>query len=88
MAAQDPQSRRWSLTINNPKDCGLDHDTIIEKLHLFHPRYFCLADEIGESGTYHTHIYLFSHSPIRFSTVKNRFPPALPARCPASRQFP
>ena len=76
MAAQDPQSRRWSLTINNPKDCGLDHDTIIEKLHLFHPRYFCLADEIGESGTYHTHIYLFSHSPIRFSTVKNRFPPA------------
>ena len=76
MAAQDPQSRRWSLTINNPKDCGLDHDTIIERLHLFHPRYFCLADEIGESGTYHTHIYLFSHSPIRFSTVKNRFPPA------------
>lgn len=69
MAAQDPQSRRWSLTINNPKDCGLDHDTIIERLHLFHPRYFCLADEIGESGTYHTHIYLFSHSPIRFSTV-------------------
>ena len=57
MAAQDPQSRRWSLTINNPKDCGLDHDTIIERLHLFHPRYFCLADEIGESGTYHTHIY-------------------------------
>ena len=76
MAAQDPQSRRWSLTINNPKDCGLDHDTIIERLHLFHPRYFCLADEIGESGTYHTHIYLFSHSPIRFSTIKNRFPPA------------
>lgn len=69
MAAQDPQSRRWSLTINNPKDCGLDHDTIIERLHLFHPRYFCLADEIGESGTYHTHIYLFSHSPIRFSTI-------------------
>lgn len=52
MAAQDPQSRRWSLTINNPKDYGLDHDTIIERLHLFHPRYFCLADEIGESGTY------------------------------------
>ena len=61
MAAQDPQSRRWSLTINNPKDCGLDHDTIIERLHLFHPRYFCLAAEIGESGTYHTH-FPFSDS--------------------------
>lgn len=72
----DPQSRKWALVINNPKDCGLDHDAIIEKLHLFRPAYFCLADEIGESGTYHTHIYLFSHSPIRFSTVKNRFPPA------------
>ena len=73
MATQDPQSRRWSLTINNPKDYGFDHGAIIEKLHLFHPRYFCLADEIGENGTYHTHIFLFSHSPIRFSTVKNRF---------------
>lgn len=72
----DIQSRKWGLVINNPKDCGLDHDTIIEKLHLFRPAYFCLADEIGESGTYHTHIYLFSHSPIRFSTIKNRFPPA------------
>lgn len=74
--AYDPQSRKWALVINNPTDCGLDHDAIIEKLHLFRPAYFCLADEIGESGTYHTHIYLFSHSPIRFSTVKNRFPPA------------
>lgn len=72
----DTQSRKWGLVINNPKDCGLDHDAIIEKLHLFRPAYFCLADEIGESGTYHTHIYLFSHSPIRFSTIKNRFPPA------------
>ena len=72
----DPQSRKWALVINNQKDCGLDHDAIIETLHLFRPAYFCLADEIGESGTYHTHIYLFSHSPIRFSTVKNRFPPA------------
>lgn len=49
----DPQSRKWALVINNPKDCGLDHDAIIEKLHLFRPAYFCLADEIGESGTYH-----------------------------------
>ena len=39
MATQDPQSRRWSLTINNPKDYGFDHGAIIEKLHLRNPGY-------------------------------------------------
>lgn len=62
MAAQDPQSRRWSLTINHPKDCGLDHDTIIERLHLFHPRYFCLADEIGESDLSYAYLSVFPFS--------------------------
>lgn len=32
-----------------------------------------MADEIATTGTYHTHIFLFSPSPMRFSTVKNRF---------------
>ena len=72
----DPQSRKWLLTINNPKSCELDHQRIIDILHLFHPDYFCMADEIATTGTYHTHVYLYSRSPIRFSTVKNRFPTA------------
>lgn len=38
------------------------------------PDYFCLADEIAKTGTFHTHIFIYSHSPIRFSTIKNRFP--------------
>lgn len=32
-----------------------------------------MVDEIATTGTYHTHIFLFSPSPMRFSTVKNRF---------------
>lgn len=70
------QSRKWSLVINNPQECGLDHSGIVEILRKFSPAYFCMADEIATTGTYHTHIFLYSPSPIRFSTVKNRFPTA------------
>lgn len=67
------QSRKWALVINNPLEAGLDHAAIREILYRFSPAYFCMADEIATTGTYHTHIFLFSPSPIRFSTVKNRF---------------
>ena len=70
------QSRKYQLTINNPHDCGMTHDELLDRASLFHPNYFCMADEIGEKGTYHTHLFMFSHSPMRFSTVKNRFPTA------------
>ena len=70
------QSRKWSLVINNPQECGLDHSTIAEILRKFSPAYFCMADESATTGTYHTYILLYSPSPIRFSTVKNRFPTA------------
>lgn len=70
------QSRKWQLVINSSTSYGLDHATIIEKCKLFMPRYFCLADEIAPSGTFHTHIFIWSDSPIRFSTLKDRFPVA------------
>lgn len=70
------QSRKWSLVINNPLDCGLTHDAICEILMKFFPDYFCLADETASTGTFHTHIFIYSHSPIRFSTLKGRFPVA------------
>ena len=73
---KDTQSRKWMLVINNPEDHGLTKDKIIELLNLFHPDYFCLAAEISSTGTYHIHIFLYSTSPIRFSSVKNRFPTA------------
>ena len=70
------QSRKWQLTINNPHDHGMTHDVIIDRAQKFNPDYFCMADEIGESGTYHTHLFLYSSSPMRFGTVKKRFPTA------------
>lgn len=70
------QSRKWSLVINNPLEAGLDHAAIREILHRFSPAYFCMADEIATTGTYHTHIFLYSPSPMRFSTTKGRFPTA------------
>ena len=72
--AKDPQGRRWCITINNPHDYGMTRDVILEKMYQFNARYFCMVDEIGEKGTYHTHIYLCSASPIRFSTLQHRFP--------------
>lgn len=73
----DEQSRAWLITVNNPKEHGLEHEVLIERLTRFHPDYFCLADEIGtETGTYHTHAYLHAGSPMRFSTLKRRFPAA------------
>ncbi len=72
----NPQSRKWTLTINNPQDQGLTRDRMTELLSLFHPAYYCMADEIATTGTLHTHIFLYAPSPIRFSTVKNRFPTA------------
>ncbi len=74
--AANPQSRKWMLTINNPQDCGLTHGDMTALLSLFCPDYFCLADEIASTGTFHTHIFLYSRSSIRFSTVKRRFPTA------------
>ena len=47
------QSRKWLLTINNPQICGLDHAELIDRLQKFNPDYFCMADEIGATGTYH-----------------------------------
>ena len=70
------QSRKWVLLINNPLEAGLDHDRICAILMRFFPDYFCMADEIATTGTFHTHIFIYSHSPIRFSTLKNRFPTA------------
>jgi len=68
------QSRKWLMVINNPQECGFDHSHICELLMKFFPDYFCMADEIAKTGTFHTHVFLYSHSPIRFSTLKNRFP--------------
>lgn len=71
----NPQARKWVITINNPQENGFTHDVICEKLMKFFPEYFCLADEVGnETKTFHTHIFVYSQSPMRFNTIKSRFP--------------
>lgn len=70
------QSRKWTLVINNPLECGLDHEKIAELLMKCNPVYFCMSDEIATTGTFHTHIFLYAHSPVRFGTIKGRFPTA------------
>jgi hypothetical protein len=75
IADKDTQSRKWQITINNPKEKGFTHDKINETIQANFKSviYYCLADEIGESGTYHTHIFLCGRSGIRFSTIKKKF---------------
>lgn len=70
----DSRSRKWQITINNPIDKGYTHDKIVEILKEFKSIvYYCMSDEIGEAGTYHTHIFIAASSGIRFSTLLNRF---------------
>lgn len=71
---RDTRSRKWQITINNPKKLGFTHDVLKERLHMFKGLvYWCMADEIGENGTYHTHVYMHCGQAVRFSTVKKRF---------------
>ena len=36
-------------------------------------QYWCMCDEIGEQGTPHTHLYIYSPNAILFSTLQQRF---------------
>lgn len=74
--AENMQSRKWALVINNPHECGLTHEAIAQILQRFCPSYFCMSDETATTGTFHTHVFMYAPSPVRFSTVKNRFPTA------------
>lgn len=71
---KDTRSRKWQITINNPAGKGYTHEAIKAILHgLKGLTYWCMADEVGENGTYHTHIYICSNGAVRFSTLQNRF---------------
>ena len=72
----NPQSRKWNLVINNPQEYELTREIIIERLNSLFPNYYCLSEEISLSGTPHTHIFIYRKSPIRFHTLKNKFPSA------------
>ncbi|MVX63129.1 replication protein [Clostridium chromiireducens] len=70
----DSRSRKWQLTLNNPVDKGYTHEVLKEKLKEFKNLiYWCMSDEIGENGTYHTHVFIACSGAVRFSTIQNRF---------------
>lgn len=71
---QDKQSRKWLLTINNPVEHNLTHNVLKNKLTSMKSLvYWCMADEIGFEGTYHTHLLICSKGGIRASTLHKKF---------------
>lgn len=69
------QSRKWNITINNPIEKGWTHEKLKTTLQgIATLIYYCMADEVGESETYHTHIYFVSKNCKAFTTMKNFFP--------------
>ncbi len=73
--ATNSQGRKWTLVINNPNEHEITTELIRELLLKFVPDYYCFCREIGnKTKTEHIHIFIYSTSPIRFSTLKNRFP--------------
>lgn len=76
---KSPESaRRWCLTINNPIEHGFPQERIKDIIdNIRGVDYWCMCDEIGEQGTYHTHIYLFKPGgAIPFKQLKKLFPTA------------
>lgn len=71
---ENSRSRKWQLTINNPLQHSMTHEEIKVNLSKFkNCIYWCMCDETGENGTYHTHIYFQCSECTRFQTVKKRF---------------
>lgn len=72
-----PQSRKWQLTFNNPEEHGFSHDTIVEAIeNLAAVVYWCMCDEVGSEGTYHTHLYIVFQNPKLHTVIANAFPGA------------
>lgn len=71
--AREKSSRKYQLTINNPKEHGFTHEQIKENLETLKTVYWCMCDEIGDEGTYHTHIFFYSKNAVMFSTIQKRF---------------
>ncbi len=78
MSDRKERSRKWLLTINNPKEISYTHEFIrLQLLNIKNLDYFCMCDEIGiKSKTYHTHLFLYRQDAMRFNQIKKLFPSA------------
>ena len=87
MNTVDTRSRKWQITINNPEEYGFTHNFIKELMGGFKSiLYWCMADELGECGTYHTHIFGSFSNAVRFSTIKGKFHKAHIEMCQGTSQ--
>ncbi len=72
--AREKAYRKYQLTFNNPQEHGFTHTVLRERIStMVGCIYWCMADEIGENGTYHTHLYLAFRNPVMFGTLQQRF---------------
>lgn len=77
MTITNKQARKWLITVNNPIEKGFTHEVLYEQLQTLKTIiYICMADEIGENGTYHTHIYCCLKNGVRFNRLKTLIPEA------------
>lgn len=76
MKEKEQRFRKWVLTINNPQEHQISHESIKEALRSYAVKYFAIGDEIGGQGTYHYHVFLYFSNAIRFSSIKKLFPTA------------
>lgn len=68
------RSRKYLLTFNNPQEHCFTHEMINTLMKNFNYEYYCLCDEIGENGTYHTHLYFECKNAVDITKVKKIFP--------------
>lgn len=85
---KDSSCRKWLVTINNPLDKGYTHERLREILQGIRGiEYWCFCDEVGgKTHTFHTHVYLFRDTAIRFSRMRNLFPGADLRMCKGTSQ--
>ena len=78
MKNKEIQVKYYFLTINNPKKHGMSHQEIKDILIMNFKTfvYVAMMDEIGENGTYHTHVLVCFNSRVRISMIKKYFPSA------------
>lgn len=72
----DKQRDQFLVCINNPLDYGYTHEAIkqIIRSKFRHVVFYCMADEIAETGTPHIHLYILLAKKKRWSAVQNALP--------------
>ena len=72
---RDTQAREYLFLINNPSEHNVTWENLKDGIMKFKPIYYCISHEEGlKKHTPHYHAFFKCDSPVRFSTLKRRFP--------------